>query len=330
MPSKKLNSHKKVLWLITGSIILCSIYLGFLIYTSKLEISSAKTNGIATFIFIVSYFGLFAITKHIDKGLPRINKKLITNLLILMAPFIITGALYIFIKSVLILLFVFIFCQIMITIYYNNFMPVPGYPKAYKLFKEQQYEKSITLLTNILSRYPKSFETLILIANAYIRLFEYENAIIYLLRAEKIDPENVTVHINLANAYTATEDFQRAIESSEKIIHFFPENWNALYSIGLCSMFQKNYTKAITFYTKTLEKEIPEAQKFLVHYGLYTCQSSLQNEEECNKELDKFKSFNKSEIITFWKNQLEVIKDKENKPSIFVKDAINTAENYKQ
>lgn len=324
MTSKKITSYKKVICLITGSIILCSSYLGYLIYTSKLGISSIKTNGLATIIFIIAYFALFAITKHAEKDIPRLNKTLLINFSILMSPFIITGVLYIFVKSLLILLFTFIFCQIMITIYYNNFMPVPGYPRAYKLFREKQYEKAIVSLSNILNRYPKSFETLILIANAHTRLLEYEKSIDYLLKAKEIDHENVIVYINLANAYTATENFELAIKASEKIVELSPENWNALYTIGLCHMLKKNYKEAISFYTKTLKKNIPEEQKFLIHYGLYICYSILDYKEEATIEQNNFKRYKTKEVIDFWKKQLSLIKGKENKPSLFVKEAIES------
>lgn len=325
MTLTKINSYKKILCLIIGSIILCSSYLGYLIYTSTAEISSAKTNGLATVIFIIAYFGLFAITKHVEKGILRINKKLLLNFSILISPFVITGILYLFIKSLLILLFSFIFFQIMITIYYNNFVPVPGYPRAYKLFRENQYEKAIISLSNILKHYPKSFETLILIANAHTRLLEYDKAIDYLLKAKEIDQENVIVYINLANAYTATGNFELAIETSEKIVALSPENWNALYTIALCNMFEKNYTKAINFYTKTLEKDIPEVQKFLVHYGMYLCHISLNNKKEAEIELTNFKSHSSKEVTGFWKKQLLIIKDNENKPSLFVKEAITAS-----
>ncbi|MGD9580798.1 MAG: tetratricopeptide repeat protein, partial [Vampirovibrionia bacterium] len=229
---------------------------------------------------------------------------------------------YIFIKSVIALLFIFMMCQFLMTIYYNNFMPVPGYPKAYKAFKTGNYERALKQIETVITRYPDNYESLILIANIYMNQFKYNESIKYLLAAKKVEPENILSYINLSNAYTAIENFNEAIESAEKITQLSKENWNALYTIALCNMLESNFQKAIEYFNKTLEKNIPEEQKLLVHYGLYKCYLNINNEEKSKKELENFNSIKNERVIKFWQNKLNNIKDHMNKPGLFVKEAI--------
>ncbi|MGD9580031.1 MAG: hypothetical protein AB7V50_01545, partial [Vampirovibrionia bacterium] len=75
MQKKTLKKLQKPLWLVIGSIILCTGYLGCLMYTATTRTSSIKTNTLSTLIFIIFFFGLFIVVKQIDLNNKKKNIK---------------------------------------------------------------------------------------------------------------------------------------------------------------------------------------------------------------------------------------------------------------
>lgn len=319
---KDKSQNNLLIKLISGSIIISLLYVFFLLITAKLNLASNTTNCIATLVFIVIYFSFFAIIK--SKNIKSIiaNKTLMLNIGLLLVPFIISGIFYALIRSFLGTIVIFFFTQIVFTIYYNNFVPVPGYKKAYKLFKFNRVEESKAILNQILSRYPNSFETLILLGHVYFKDLEYDKAIDVLEKAKFIRPEDAMSYLNLSNAYTAIENFDRAIENSKMITELLPDQWNAFYTIGLCYLLNGNNNESINHFKKTLEFDLPEKQKFLVYYGLAKNFQLLKNNYEYDKAIKSYIKFADESTISFWKSQLQKINTNTNKPSDFVKEAV--------
>jgi len=172
------SKNTKALILTLGSISLCGGYVGFLILATNLGFNSHKTSGIATLVFAVLYFGLFIAVKTAKKGFYRANKMILSNICLFISSFIIAILVYVFSKSFLLTLLVFMICQIIYTIYFKNFVPVPGYQKAFKLYKLEQYELAKNLLKQISNNYPNNCEPLILLGNIYINETNYEKAVL--------------------------------------------------------------------------------------------------------------------------------------------------------
>lgn len=312
----------KTIILIVGSIIICGSYLGYLITSSSLGFSTEHSRGIATILFAVCYFGLFIGVKKAKKGFFKSNKLFLINSTLLAIPFIAALSTYWISKNFLLCLGAFLVCQIMLTIYYNNFIPVPGYQKGYKLFKANNKQESIKVLNDILQKYPESYETLILLGNIYISEMQYNKAIEVLEKAKEVEPENHITYINLSNAYTSAEMFDKAIEASLKLLELEKPAWNTLYAIGLCSLLNKDYKTATKFYKKTLEYKLPPAQYVLVHYGLTKSYTNLNQENKASLEHSMLMKYATEPVITYWEKQLSDLNGNMNKPSKLVQETL--------
>jgi len=218
---------------------------------------------------------------------------------------------------------VFIGGQIAYTIYYKNYFPVPGYNKAYKAYLKGDNNSAKDQLEEILNKYPENFESLILLGVLHIKEMEYHKAITLLEKAKKQKADSPLVYINLSNAHTALEEFDAAIENSKMTLELASENWNACYTIAISSLFTENYTQAIEYFNRVQMFKIPAQQEFLIHYGKAIAFQKNSNPEDASKELEKSVQKANTLTITYWENQLEKIKNFENKPSKMVKDAIS-------
>ncbi len=318
---------KKALILALGSAVLCIAYMTFLMTTSYFKIDSYTTNGIATIVFVILYFGFVIIVKKLNGQSKKINKTIVFNTALFIAPFILAIILYAVTKNIVLTLFIFMLCQIIYTIYYNNFVPVPGYKGAYKLYRAGNKEMAIERLQSILKNYPESFETLAFLGSIYIKDLEYHKAIECLEKAKELRNDDSMSYLNLSIAYTAIEEFDQAIECSKKVVELLPEKWNSYYSIALCNLLKEEYDQAALYFAKVLEFNIPQAQKFLVYYGRAKSLTSLGKEDDSNTEFNKSVKYADEKTISYWITILKETEDKPNKPSLFVKEAIDYAIN---
>lgn len=77
-----------------------------------------------------------------------------------------------------------------------------------------------TIAQEILKYYPKHVESLSNLSITYLLTGEYDKGIEPLLKAEKIDPEDVIVLGNIAQGYKLKGDKETAIEYYEKVIRY--------------------------------------------------------------------------------------------------------------
>lgn len=317
------KSATKAIILIIGSVILSAGYIGTLLFVVKTGIESPYINLIATIIFLFLYFGLFISVKKWRKGYLQENKNNVINILYLAIPFIAGIIAYLLSKNVFIMLITFIVAQVMYTIYYKNFFPVPGYNRAYKLYRNQDFKNAEAVLVEILKKYPENYETLLLLGLIHKNNLKYEEAIKCFEKASTIRPYNVQPLINQINCYISIENFDKAIDISEKSIEIEPENWNIYYSIGLSYYLKDDFTKASEYFQKTTKYNIHPLQLFLVHYGLAASLSKINKQDEASSEFEKCKRYAYKYSLNYWEKQLLLIENNMNKASTFVKEAVD-------
>lgn len=316
------NKGIKAIILIIGTIILATGYIGSLIFTVRVGIESVYINVIATIIFLFLYFGLFVTVKNYRKGYLKENKNNIINLLYLTIPFIVAILAYILTRNIFIVFISFIVAQIMYTIYYKNYFPVPGYNRAYKLYRNNDMKNALFILDEVLKKHPNNYETLVLLGVIYKNNIEYKEAIKYLEKASTIRPSNIRPLINLIHCHLCTEDINKAIEISEKSLEVDPENWNLNYITALSYYLKKDFKKAIEYFKKASKLNVHPLQLFLVHYGLAESLLRTNLKEEASTEFKNSKRYAYKSSINYWENQLKQTQNNMNKANMFVKEAL--------
>jgi len=87
-------------------------------------------------------------------------------------------------------------------------------------------------------------------------------------------------------------------------------------------MLNEDFNEAIDSFKRTLSFDLPPAQFFLVHYGLAKCFTALKENNKAKVELDNSVKHADNKTLKYWQIQLHYIKDNTNKPSRFVKEAV--------
>lgn len=262
-------------------------------------------------------------------GFYKITKKSFLNACLALAPLIISVSSYFFTNNLIITLAIFIVGQMLFSFYYSQYIPVPGYNKAYRLFLKRDFSNSSIILNQILEKHPNSYESLVLLGAIHINKLEYKQAIDVLEKASEIRPEEPTSNINLSNAYTALEEFPEAIKCSQRVIKTIPSNWSAYYNTAICKYFLEEYEDSINNFKKVLSFNIPKNQIFLVHYGLAKAYEKLNNDDNFKTELKNTTKTATDSSLKYWQSQLNNIGEFTNKPSAFVKEAVEYCLNTK-
>lgn len=147
------------------------------------------------------------------------------------------------------------------------------FAQAYKLQYEGQLPQAISLYEHILSLSPKHFDTLHFLGLTYAQLGDMDNAILYLLQARKINPDDPGLLNNLANAYKKTDQLDKAIQYYLQAIQLKPAYAQAHNNLATVYALQNNYQQALIHYGKAVNAE-PDFSAAHFNLGLLLLQNN--------------------------------------------------------
>ncbi|MBD2356382.1 tetratricopeptide repeat protein [Tolypothrix sp. FACHB-123] len=82
---------------------------------------------------------------------------------------------------------------------------------------------------------------------------QYRDAIAFIIKSLKIQPDSAIFHINLGNIYQKQGDVQQAVLLYQQALRLQPNNVNAYYNLGFIYHEQGKLTEAIAAYEKAIE-----------------------------------------------------------------------------
>lgn len=126
------------------------------------------------------------------------------------------------------------------------------FARAYQLQYEGQLPEAINLYEQILKEKPKHAETLHFLGLTYAQLGDMDNALIYLLQAQTVTPNDPGLMNNLANAYKKIHDLDKAISYYLKAIELKPDYAQANNNLATVYAFQNRYQDALIHYKKAV------------------------------------------------------------------------------
>ncbi|MCL5273084.1 MAG: tetratricopeptide repeat protein [Gammaproteobacteria bacterium] len=150
------------------------------------------------------------------------------------------------------------------------------FDKAYKLQFEGQLPQAISLYEHILSSAPKHFDTLHFLGLTYAQLGNMNNAILYLLQAHAVNPQDPGLLNNLANAYKKSNQLDKAIHYYLQAIQLKPEYAQAHNNLATVYAIQNEYQSALIHYGKAVNAE-PDFSAAHFNLGLLLLQNNQLN-----------------------------------------------------
>jgi predicted O-linked N-acetylglucosamine transferase (SPINDLY family) len=115
------------------------------------------------------------------------------------------------------------------------------------------FNEAVKLVTPWVESSPKDFKALFLMGSALLGLRQAKTAMGFLLRAEKIDPNNSRLLNNIGSAHNSLMETSKAIEYYRKALLLDSKFAQAHYNLGNALMGQSNWKEAITSFTNAIE-----------------------------------------------------------------------------
>ncbi|TFG22675.1 MAG: tetratricopeptide repeat protein [Promethearchaeota archaeon] len=134
--------------------------------------------------------------------------------------------------------------------------------KAKKFFNDKRYEESIEILKNLFKKNPQSEELKKELINVLFSygfylsdefVMEFEKAIKYFNKILEIDPNNYRAIYNIGIAHFNMGDMNNAMRAYNTAIKIKPDYKHCYYNIGLIYEVKENFKEALKFYKKALE-----------------------------------------------------------------------------
>jgi tetratricopeptide (TPR) repeat protein len=121
---------------------------------------------------------------------------------------------------------------------------------------------------------------------------EYEKAISFWRKALEIDPNMPVVHNSIAQTLIILGRYSEVIKEAEEELKISPRSGLSNFLLGQGHLKQKDYDKAKQYYEKAIEIQ-PDYMN--AYYGLFTACSRLKLQEEAERHLATFKKLKAKE-----------------------------------
>ena len=125
--------------------------------------------------------------------------------------------------------------------------------KAYQLLMFGQIKESLNLAKLAVEIDDKNETLWTILAEAQIANKLYDEALIALKNAEKINPKMGEIYFAKSTIYLKQEKIKKAKLSLQSGIKILPKNFRAFFQLGNIYLIEKNYVKAIKEFDKALE-----------------------------------------------------------------------------
>ena len=125
--------------------------------------------------------------------------------------------------------------------------------QAYQLLYFGQIKESLNLAKLAVKIDNKNEKLWTILAEAQVANQLYDDALISLSNALKLNPQNSEIYFAKSTIYLIQSKSNKAKISLQKGIAIFPENFNAIFQLGNVYLKEKNYEKAIKEFDKAIE-----------------------------------------------------------------------------
>lgn len=124
---------------------------------------------------------------------------------------------------------------------------------AEKLRSEGRFNKAISCCNKLLSKFPDYFGALHTLGLIYADIKDFRNSLIYLTRAQMVNPQNTTTLIALSGVYSALGSNRMAIQTLKNVFEDGVEDPNALVSLAFIYNQEREYELAYQTYKKAVD-----------------------------------------------------------------------------
>ena len=124
---------------------------------------------------------------------------------------------------------------------------------AYQLLYFKQFEESLNLAKLAIKLNNTDEKLWLTLAEAQVANKLYQNALISLNKAQKINPNISQIYFAKSDIYLKISQLENAKSALEAGLRIDSDNYTAIFQLGNIFLIEKNYTEAIKFFEKSVK-----------------------------------------------------------------------------
>ena len=124
---------------------------------------------------------------------------------------------------------------------------------AYQLLYFKQFEESLNLAKLAIKLNSTDEKLWLTLAEAQVANKLYQNALISLNKAQKINPNISQIYFAKSDIYLKISQLENAKSALEAGLRIDSDNYTAIFQLGNIFLMEKNYTEAIKFFEKSVK-----------------------------------------------------------------------------
>ncbi len=173
---------------------------------------------------------------------------------------------------------------------FNSFGAPQNYKKAIKAMRRQKYDIAIGAMNEMIKKEPQQPEHYRFRAELFRLWGKLKQARRDYLRMIELDRQSAVAYNGLAEVELQARHYKQALDAARKAHELAPDEWVAVYNLGLIEDRLQNSEQAIQHLSHALELRIPDSRhRLLVHLYLLRAFMRLGDESQAAAALTALK-----------------------------------------
>lgn len=162
---------------------------------------------------------------------------------------------------------------------FNSFGAPQEYKQAVKAMRKQDYETATEVMTRLISNEPNKPEHYRFRAELFRLWGKLKNARKDYQEMIRLDSESAVAYNGLAEVELQARNYAKALEAAQKAHELAPDEWVAVYNLGMIEDRLQDSDSAISHLSRSLELKVPDSRhRLLVH--LYRARAYMRSGED--------------------------------------------------
>ena len=162
---------------------------------------------------------------------------------------------------------------------FNSFGAPQNYKKAIKAMRKQEYAAAVEAISELMKKEPQQSEHYRFRAELFRLWGKLKHARKDYLRMIELDNKSAVAYNGLAEVELQARNDERALEAARKAHQLAPDEWVAVYNLGMIEDRMQNSEQAIRHLNAALELGMPDSRhRLLVH--LYRLRAYMRSGNE--------------------------------------------------
>jgi Tetratricopeptide repeat len=173
---------------------------------------------------------------------------------------------------------------------FNSFGAPQHYKKAIKAMRKQEYDVAIEAVTELIKQEPNQPEHYRFRAELFRLWGKLKMARKDYLKMAELDNESAVAYNGLAEVDLQARNFKKALDAAQKAHELAPDEWVAVYNLGMIEDRMKESELAVEHLNQAIELKIPDSRhRLLVHLYRARAYMRLGDESAASQAFDAMK-----------------------------------------